>query len=1031
MNENKASYDKKNRIVRKNERYITFEALEEECSVTLQKVGTPTVVVMKYSLDGGLTWLPYTFGTKISVNRGQTIKFYNLSTSLSTGQTSYYQFIIPKKMDVYGNLSSLKGFNMGLATWVFYRLFYNANIVRAEELNIPFTALSNYCYYKMFENCYELISAPELPALLLAQYCYGYMFLNCTSLTIPPVLPSPKMIVGNTYEGMFSGCSSLNNLTLYCLNTFSFDSCFNSWLKNVAPTGTIYKPAVLNLPSSAIPAGWTTVDIESETLTFQTVNETHQISDFSNVTSFTTNNKPSFLKISNTGEVTIKGKMDKASTVFYIAIRKSGQPLEYRLIEFLYLENCLKFTATQANSSIGLGVPDTKWNLNSKIYYSTNNGFTWTEYASPSNTDYATCPMISLPNVGDNVMFRGTNRVFNSSAKNYMTFKMTGKISASGNLFSLIGFYEGNAPNYTFYHLFADCDALVQAPEMNSLVVNAYCYRGMFMNCTSLTEPPLLVATDIYAYCYAEMFYGCTGLTKAPILPATNIREGSYYSMFEGCTALTEAPVLPATSVTTYSYYRMFANCTSLTNARSVIHATSLGGNYCFKEMFLGCTSLVKAPRIIASGLGAYSCQRMFYGCSSLNWVMVSLNAWRNDATTDWLEGVSPTGTFRCSSLWLPIVRGSSNIPEGWRLRIVNCAQEINADYLDYLDLNKYLTITATTLSNVTMDTITITSDNLPSGLTLTNGILEGEITEDKSFTVTATTLVNSWEVPVTLHRVNYTDALKFTATEANSKIRFIKGGSPTAITCFYSLDNGSTWINYNVTTSSATITLPNIGDTVMFRCTTRTLSIDTGKYYRFYMDAGGFNVSGHLSSLCNFHDACTNNYQFTQLFYGCTRLHEATIRLHSAMTSYCYQSLFYNCTNLTVAPELYVIDVKAYCYQQMFYNCTSLVTAPTLPADILMDGCYKTMFYNCTSLVNAPALPSLIVSSYCYQQMFYNCTSLVILDIRARTSSNDNVIELLFLHVHGLHVTGQRARFASHNLCHIASGYVLQLHKP
>lgn len=978
MNENKASYDKKNKIVRKNEKYLTFEALEDECPITLQKIGNPTTITMRYSIDGGLSWLPYTLGTKIYINRGQTIKFYSISTSLSANTSSYYQFVIPKKMDVYGGLLSLRNFTTGLGNYVFYRLFYNANIVRAEELNMPFTSIVNYCYYKMFENCSELISAPELPATILSTYCYGYMFLNCTSLTIPPVLPSPKMVAANAYEGMFSGCSSLNNITLYCLNTFSFDNCFNSWLKNVAPTGTIYKPAVLNLPSSAIPSGWTAVDIPSETLTFQNVNETHQISDFNDVTSFTTNNKPSFLKISNTGEVTIKGKLSKSSTVFYIAIRKSGQPLEYRLIEFLYLENCLKFTATQANSSIGLGVPDTKWNLNSKIYYSTDNGFTWTEYASPSNTDYATCPMISLPNVGDSVMFRGTNRVFNSSAKNYMSFKMTGKISASGNLFSLIGFYEGNAPSYAFYHLFADCDSLVQAPEMNSLAVNSYCYRGMFLNCTSLTEPPLLIATDIYAYCYAEMFYGCTGLTKAPILPAVNIREGSYYSMFEGCTALTEAPVLPATGVTTYSYYRMFAGCTSLVNARSIIHATSLAGSYGFKEMFYGCTSLVKAPRIISSTFGTGYCQRMFYGCSLLNWVMISSNAWRDDATTEWLEGVSPTGTFRCSSLWLPIVRGSSNIPAGWKLRIVNCAQEINADYIDYLDLKKYLTITATTLNKVTMDTITITSDNLPSSLTLTNGVLEGEITEDKSFTVTATTLVNSWKVPVTLHRVNYTDALKFTATQANSKIRLIKVNSPTAITCLYSLDNGSTWANYAVTSSSATITLPNIGDTVMFRCTTRTFSTNTSHYYRFYMDAGGFTASGHLSSLCNFHDACTNNYQFVNLFYSCTRLHEATIRLHSALINYCYYSLFYGCTNLTVVPELYTIDVKPYCYQQMFYGCSSLVTAPTLPADILAEGCYNSMFYNCSSLVNPPELPALVLGNYCYRQMFLNCTSLV-----------------------------------------------------
>ena len=978
LGDNKDSYDKKNRESRKNNKYLTFEALENNSSISLRKIGTPSAINMKYSLDGGVTWIQYALGTKLYIDKGQTIMFLGTGTSMSANTSSYYQFIIPNRMDVYGNVASLVNFNTYAGSYMFYRLFYNASITRAHDLKVQ-SNVSSYSYMRMFENCTQLVSAPELPATTVQSYSYYEMFLNCTSLMTAPILPAPKMITTYSYYRMFYGCVSLRSVTVYCMNTFGYNTCFANWLDGTASHGTIYKPSVLDFPSAYIPSGWTVENIPAETVTFQSENEVHRLSNFTGTAKFSSYNKPSFMKIASNGDVSIIGKFTKFNDIFYLVIKRENELNEYRLVEFLYLQNCLKFTATQPNSSVGFGSAGTsKWTVNNTFYYSLDDGRNWIEYENPSNTDYATCQMISLPNVGDSVTFRGTNKNFNENGTTrYMRFKMTGKISASGSIFSLIGFYNGNAPSYSFYHLFENCTSLVKAPEMNSLAVNSYCYRGMFINCTSLTEPPLLIATDIYAYCYANMFQGCTALTKTPILPATIIREGSYYQMFEGCTALTIAPVLPGTTVYGYGYYRMFAGCTALTDARTVIHGTSLSGSYHYKEMFYGCTSLVTAPRLIAGTLAPGCYERMFYGCANLNYVATSATTWRGGSTTEWLEGVSPTGAFRCSNAFLPVITGDNYIPTGWKIQMQNNAEKIEADYLDYLDLTKYLYISATTVNYITMDKVTITSNTLPSGLSLNNGILTGAISEDKQFTVTASTDVNTWEVPVRLRKVSYADSLKFTATEANSKIKFIKSGSPAAITCLYSLDNGTTWNSYAVTTSSAVITLANIGDTVMFRCTTRTLSTNSSHYYRFVMDTGGFNASGHLSSLCNFHDACTVNYQFIQLFNGCTRLHEARIRLHSAMTSYCYQSLFIYCSNLTVTPELYCTQLKSYCYYQMFYGCTLLVNAPELPATTMIDYCYSSLFYGCTSLINAPELPAKILATGCYQQMFYNCSSL------------------------------------------------------
>lgn len=67
-------------------------------------------------------------------------------------------------------------------------LFSNSSVVSAETLVLPFTTFLgnsyNQCigYGNMFENCTNLLKAPELIATTLAAYCYMEMFKNCTNL---------------------------------------------------------------------------------------------------------------------------------------------------------------------------------------------------------------------------------------------------------------------------------------------------------------------------------------------------------------------------------------------------------------------------------------------------------------------------------------------------------------------------------------------------------------------------------------------------------------------------------------------------------------------------------------------------------------------------------------------------------------------------------------------------------------------------------------------------------------------------------
>ena len=142
-------------------------------------------------------------------------------------------------------------------------LFENCNsLISAEHLVLPATTLVDSCYYNMFSNCTLLTTAPELPATTLAPYCYEFMFSGCTSLTTAPELPATTL-ANACYASMFSGCSHLNYIK--CLATdISAGGCTDSWVSDVAATGTFVKDASMNDweigSAHGIPKGWTVED---------------------------------------------------------------------------------------------------------------------------------------------------------------------------------------------------------------------------------------------------------------------------------------------------------------------------------------------------------------------------------------------------------------------------------------------------------------------------------------------------------------------------------------------------------------------------------------------------------------------------------------------------------------------------------------------------------------------------------------------------------------------------------------------------
>lgn len=143
----------------------------------------------------------------------------------------------------------------------FNSLFYGcANMVSAEHLLLPASALGVSCYEDMFHACSSLEKVPKLPATTLADHCYDSMFMNCTSLVNAPELPAP-VLTPYCYYWMFTGARNLNRIKCLATDTGATLATYN-WVNQVATEGTFIKDTNANwgTGTAGIPNGWTVID---------------------------------------------------------------------------------------------------------------------------------------------------------------------------------------------------------------------------------------------------------------------------------------------------------------------------------------------------------------------------------------------------------------------------------------------------------------------------------------------------------------------------------------------------------------------------------------------------------------------------------------------------------------------------------------------------------------------------------------------------------------------------------------------------
>lgn len=527
---------------------------------------------------------------------------------------------------------------------------------------------------------------------------------------------------------------------------------------------------------------------------------------------------------------------------------------------------------------------------------------------------YTAGDVITLANRNDKVYFRGSRS--QQGFDNYIQFNMTGKLSACGNINSLLSPDESvykNITDYTtfetangqtFYRLFFNQTSLydVSALKLSTNKLSITCYGDMFFGCTSLINAPELPATDLANECYMSMFCGCTSLTQAPVLQATLLEHSCYMSMFENCTSLVQAPILPA----------------------------ALSADYCYRWMFNGCAKLnyIKCLMTYTSATGC---------------------------TDDWLANTASIGTFECDNKKYFTIDSPSGIPVGWTITEINPdPPEPEKPDLDTFDPNVPFCI-----ENV---------GNVPAEVGLYNNSTATAVRTNCKISYNNSTW-SDYALAVTTDKTS-TDISKITLQNKGDRV-YIKAdltaesnaNQYTQLTVL----NSSTDVKIRVRGNIASITK---GTDNKYKTDYLTVDDSVG-YINMFRDCMNLIQAPELpattmSSLC-----------YYSMFQGCTGLTQAPDLPATKLAYYCYGSMFKDCTNLVKAPKLPATKLSSYCYNQMFQGCTNLVDAPELPAASLTTSCYEFMFYKCSKLKHAPVLPAATLSGTCYKGMFQDCTSL------------------------------------------------------
>ena len=213
---------------------LMLRAIEDNSSVMLKKVGGNTRNTYQTSTNG-TDWTDYTFGTKISLNKGESVYFRCSNHSTTQSSSFYVHFVMTGKIEAW----------------------HNAYSMISSSFTDTSASVGSYGMNSLFEYCSSLTKAPLL-LNAISSYCYRCTFRRCSSLTQAPSLPAKTLEIG-CYSNMFDGCRSLKEVRISATTTAK--DALSLWITDVSATGDFYcDPNATIFPAgsaSGIPSGWT------------------------------------------------------------------------------------------------------------------------------------------------------------------------------------------------------------------------------------------------------------------------------------------------------------------------------------------------------------------------------------------------------------------------------------------------------------------------------------------------------------------------------------------------------------------------------------------------------------------------------------------------------------------------------------------------------------------------------------------------------------------------------------------------------
>lgn len=253
--------------------YLTFDVLTNG-TIKWNSLGSGQAKTIEYSKNNGAwTSITASTATTISVVTGDKVRFRGTNTTYAKDKNNYSGFEGgTANFNIEGNIMSLvygdnfaNNYTLPNSTYAFCSIFKKSNVVSAENLILPATTLTQYCYRAMFSYATLLTKAPTLPATTLAKGCYWYMFEQTAISTAPDL--NATTLVAEAYGNMFNGCANLNYIKCLATTGFSTTNVLQSWVSGVSATGTFVKDenTTWSVGVSGIPIGWVIVN-EGQTI---------------------------------------------------------------------------------------------------------------------------------------------------------------------------------------------------------------------------------------------------------------------------------------------------------------------------------------------------------------------------------------------------------------------------------------------------------------------------------------------------------------------------------------------------------------------------------------------------------------------------------------------------------------------------------------------------------------------------------------------------------------------------------------------